>query len=261
MSHEERRAKSSHEPAWVSTPFGRRELLVAGGALALSPGWALAATTKRETAAAAALSVGYLLGSDALATPRWPVSVPLEADEERPFAAESIVVPAFSLPAGDPRLAAGSVRIRVQGLLAGPERGVTPPREIDLDVLVRDELGRQLPFHAWSYRRASGASSPIRFRSWLDEYDPLVLEVRVDGAAGDRRPTDRTAIPDSGVRRRARLTLGKEGDVPRLQAGVYFLGLTEGAWDLERYLPGEEEPFPAALASLVMTVESVGDEA
>lgn len=243
---------------WLETPFGRRELLVAGGALALAPGWALAAATQGAPVAAAALSVGYLLGSDALATPRWPVAQPVADGEARPFAAESIVVPAASLVAGDPRLAGGAARIRIQGLLAGPERGVALPREVNLDVLVRDETGHQRPFHAWRWSGVSGASSPIRFQSWLDEHDPLVVELTlaVDGseslAAGP--------APAPTARRRAELTLGTRNALAKLQAGVYFLGFAEGIWDVERALPGPGEPFPAALASIVMTVEIVDVE-
>jgi hypothetical protein len=236
-------------------PVGRREFLVAGGALALAPGWALAAATKDAPVAVSRLSVGYLLGSDLLATPRWPIAEPVAGGEERPFAAESIVVPAVSLPSGDPRLAGGAARIRIQGLLAGPERGVVPPREVNLDVLVRDENGRRLPFHAWRWHAVSGASSPIRFRSWLDEYDPLVVELGIAADATDllaRRPA-----PAPMLHRRAELTLGKQDALPRLQAGVYFLGFAEGIWDVERRLPGPGEPFPTALASIVLTVESV----
>lgn len=255
MSDERRGTEGTHETAWVSTPVGRRELLVAGGALALAPGWALAAATRSEPVAAAALSVGYLLGSDALATPRWPVAAAVAEGEERPFAAASIVVPAASLSAGDPRLAGGAARIRIQGLLAGPERGVELPRVVDVDVLVRDETGRQLPFHAWRWHRTAGASSPIRFQSWLDEYDPLVVELGI--AADDADALAGRTAPAPRLRRRAELTLGKQGAGPRLQAGVYFLGFAEGIWDVERQLPGPGEPFPSALASIVMTVESV----
>lgn len=258
MSDESRGTRETDQTAWVSTPVGRRELLVAGGALALAPGWALAAATRSAPVAASALSVGYLLGSDALATPRWPVAAAVAEGEERPFAAESIVVPAASLPAGDSRLAGGAARIRIQGLLAGPERGVALPREVDVDVLVRDETGRQLPFHAWRWHRTAGASSPIRFQSWLDEYDPLVIELAIVADATDA-VADRTA-PEPRLRRRAELTLGKQGAGPRLQAGVYFLGFAEGVWDVERQLPGPGEPFPAALTSIVMTVESVDVE-
>lgn len=258
MSEENRKATPSDEPAWVSTPVGRRELLVAGGALALAPGWALAAATKTAPVAASALSVGYLLGSDALATPRWPVAEPVAEGEERPFAAESIVVPAASLAAGDPRLAGGAARIRIQGLLAGSERGVALPREVNLDVLVRDENGRQRPFHAWRWSEVSGASSPIRFQSWLDEHDPLVLELSL--AADGVESLAGLPAPAPTVRRRAELTLGAQSALAKLQAGIYFLGFAEGSWDVERALPGPDEPFPAALASIVMTVESVDVE-
>jgi hypothetical protein len=255
VSEENRKAVPTTGSSPVSAAVGRREFLVAGGALALAPGWALAAATKGAPAAVSVLSVGYLLGSDALAAPRWPVAAPVIEGEERPFAAESIVVPAFSLSAGDPALAGGAVRIRIQGLLAGLERDVVPPQEVNLDVLVRDETGRRLPFHAWRWHRVTGASPPIRFRSWLDEHDPLVLELSLAAGTPGRRPA-----PAPGLRRRAELTLGKQDGLPRLQAGVYFLGFAGGVWDVERRLPGPGEPFPSELASVVMTVESVDVE-
>ena len=261
-----------------SLSIRRREVLLAGSALALVPGWAFAGSAIAETdpageRTAAALSVGYLLGSDGFAPPRFPVQ-PAEGDEDAPAQDGGVVVPAVSLAAGDPRLAGGGALIRLQGLYptAAAERGGKGlPDDLRLDVLVRDETGVVHPFYAWSYRRGSGAAPPIRFRSWLDEEDPLVVRIehrsrragRPAGLAGaPARGTAATPAPSPPEKRlRAALTLGTEGGLPRLQAGVYFLGLEPGIWDVERTLPGPGEPEATGLLSVVMTVESVPADA
>ncbi len=263
----------------------RREVLVAGSALALVPAWANASTAFAGAGSEVAqvvtgpLSVGYLLGSDALERPRFPVPVPApiaESGEGGGLVADGgIAVPAATLAAGDSRLAGGGVLIRFQGFypgaaVAGGLRGL--PDDLRVDVLVRDEDGVARPFHAWSYRRAAGASPPIRFRSWLDEEDPLVVEIeqRGRGVAGRaaelagrllRGDSSAKVAAPAAERLRAELTLGKRSGLPRLQTGVYFLGLGQGVWDVERALPGAGEPAVAGLLSIVMTVESVSADA
>lgn len=236
---------------FAAFPLRRREVLLAGSAVAIAPAWAFArpAGSGAESdlaAAAGPLSVGYLAGSDALLPPRYPV--PATGGEEEPPALDGgLVVPAVSLAAGDPRLAGGGARIRLQGFYPAAIASKRLPDDLRLDILVRDEMGVSRPFHAWSYRHAAGASPPIRFRSWLDEADPLVVRI-------ERRGADRARLL-------AELTLGTQAGLPRLQTGVYFLGLEPGAWDVERTLPGPGEPDAPGLLSVVMTVESVSADA
>lgn len=242
-------------------------------------------------AAGAPLSVGYVWGSEEAADV-------LRPDWWSPFRAASLVraagersiaetqrplevVPADQL-LGDPRLAVVPVRVAVLGLY--PEVDDVPGVTFDMVLTVHFHTGDPflpvVPFHAWGWRDdpAPSSGSPTRFtvpverdaglRFTLDVVQverPAALRalglgggVRAGGASRAGGAAS-AAVGRSTWRQEAVLSVGAEPGVPKLQRGVYLLGLEPNLWARPSDLPAGA--FPDELPpSLVIAVEAVEEE-
>jgi hypothetical protein len=243
------------------TLLRRRDLLVFGviGALASSLSIpAEAADLGVSELPPEPMSIGFVAGSSEL--PRldhrtWKAAAAGRLEKAKSFGSGRLrVVPARSLPLGDQNLAGGAVQIRLHGLYPR-----TPGRSIavesaDLDVLYPSPdpaFPQPLPFYAWSFRRepAPGGSPPLAFTVPLGlngELDLALTVVAEEGAAGQR------------VRRRyqAHFTADWQDDLPKLQRGLYLLGLFP-AWTSELRLPVAGERPRMDLLSLALSVDPV----
>jgi hypothetical protein len=187
-----RRSKSGKPRRAAGWRLRRRDFLLLGSAFAAVPWFArVAAAAQVETDGNASpvlepASVGYLLGSDgfsSVARLPWELGTPTVVDGvtgQDVTALPMTVVPATSLDAGEPALAAG-VRMSVRGLYPGPDGlGHTGPELARLDVLYpRTENGAsdQPRFFAWTLRRspAVSASPPVTFVVPIDSATGLVV--------------------------------------------------------------------------------------
>lgn len=197
-----------------------------------------------ERAAAAAdhfdlLSVGYVDGSDGITSLRY-APWPLAEASVRPgtarsaFAAEKVrpinVLPAESLLMGDPELSLGTVRMRVHGLHPALDASTAPLfGAAFLTVLFPPDdpqLGDYLPATPWGIRGGLHATGglPVEFPVPLrvDGGLELVLDVVRPGGRLDRFATAFTIDPAAGM--------------PKIQRGVYLLGLGPDNWARPRRL-------------------------
>ncbi len=203
------------------------------------------------------MSVGYLQGSYELASfDRLPWGDGSNLAPEA--AAELEVVPASSLLLGDQDLAGGQARLRIHGLFPDqPARVAKSFDAVDLEVLFPSPdpgAPAPIPFFAWSFRRLPGLnvsqrlalSAPIGPGGRLD----LALEIV------QRRSAAAAALLGPAPRRRLEtsFTVGWEHGRPKLQRGIYLLGLLPSAWNAPRALAAASGG-AAALCSLVLSVE------
>jgi hypothetical protein len=239
----------------------RRDFLVMGsaGLAALCLGdlvWA----EPLPAGAAFPLPVAYLEGSaqtrDLKHLPR---------DVRRPGTADKAVVhqslavvAADRVPLGDTSLVGRPLRLRIHGLY--PPAALTPKRRrelplaIDLDVIFPPPdptLPAPAPFHAWSFRngQAWNCSPPVSFVFPLDWYVYPELSMRVVPAGGGSALTMTT-----------RFTLDDEPGLPRLQRGLYLLGLQPGSWRAEGEIEKLGGRTPAELFSILISIEPEGEE-
>jgi hypothetical protein len=239
----------------------------ARAAAAVPGGGAMPGDADGEAAAPAAaiqrlpLSLGYLEGSDELENlrrlPR-DLSRLTVTRRGQTFLGARHVVPAQDLPAGDPSLVGGAVRMTVHDtypslLPNDPASAAAWPLALDLDVtfpIVGAPRGGGPVYKAWSYRRwpAEDRSARVSFLLWPDWYSDLVLSLRVipaGEAAGPRLM-------------QSSFTLGNEQGFPRLLKGAYLLGVAPGAWNNAVDLPDNPAEVPAELLSVLVTVEPEG---
>ena len=149
------------------------------------------------------------------------------------------VVPAAGLGIGDQTLAGESVRVRICGLYPGvPGAKAATVDAVTLWVLFPSpdpELPEPLPFLAWSYdRRPENVAAPLSFTLPLEIDGGLELSLSVVSRR-DRRPSRTPAGPGAGRQRRSsaavarqfatRFTVDWERGLPRLQRGIFLLGL------------------------------------
>ena len=228
----------------------RRDFLAWSAAGALTPllgGVAFAAESAVE-----AMSVGFVEGSDTL--PR------LRGTAWRRIAARSgesdigsIVVPARSLILGDQQMATETVKIRIQGLYPRlPAK--TDVVSADLDVLFPPPdpaSDRPARYQAWSFRTkpVPSASPPVGFPVPLGVDGRLLLVLTV---------TTRERGVLATHRYRARFTVDWEEGIPKLQRGIYLLGLTP-VWEREVALPPPGGEPRMDLLSVAMSVERLAD--
>lgn len=237
-------------------PTRRHFLALAVGGLAAA--W-LGAERRASAAAVAGpvddlLSVGFLDSSDDLRRFR-----PLPWQRRGPRAAPLSVVPADALVVGDSRLALDWVEMTVHGFHPDPTPRQAPFRQVDLTVYFPSAdplLPDPVPFHAWGSRRrpARSTAAPTRFVVPLrvDGGLELLLEVRDARTAAGRLPlfttyTDFTVDPEPGR--------------PKLQRGIYLLGLLPDAWRSPSVLPGAGEKPDFERTSLVVSFEPLDDDA
>lgn len=244
--------------------IGRREFLVFGLASAASSwltGWGRAATVWAEEAIGDGASVGYLLGSESFTRVDrlpWLLDGPLVES------GSWTVVPAGSLPAGEPVLAVEGIRIRIHGLVGGDAAAAGLPRMAELDVLVEPagavEGEPPLPFHAWRMVRHGDLveeSPPVSFDLLVDREDGLVLSLRVSEEPTTLRRIAGAAGTSSQETRRRTARFGLAGDAgPKLLRGIYFLGLHPGSYDAVRALHPASLPGQPDAVALVISIDS-----
>ena len=203
------------------------------------------------------LSVGHIEGSDGIRSLRRlnaTIRRPGRIDDDSPEADVFRVVPAHELPIGDTGLIGKPLRIRLHGLyppsVALHKHWRELPRRFELDVLFPSPNPETQPprrFLAWTFERRSYAwrnSQTVAFNYPIDWQALPAFELRTIGA-------DRVARSFS-----TRFTLDTESGLPRLQRGLYLLGLQPDAWatslslaDLGRALPPERHSFLIAVES------------
>ena len=197
------------------------------------------------------LSVGFLDGSDRLGRLR-----PLPWQRRRgPRAATMRVVPADALPLGDPKLVLEWIAMTVHGFHPDPTRQQAPFRQVDLTVFFPSEdplFPEPVAFHAWGSRRrpARSTAAPLRFVVPLrvDGGLELLLEVYDARAKSGRLPLLRTYTD---------FTVDPEPGRPKLQRGIYLLGILPEAWRSSAVLPERDETPDFARTSLVVSFERV----
>lgn len=209
----------------------------AGAALGAMPGLVEAALPFEYP-----MSVGYVEGSDRLAS---LADLPWRSRRE-----SGLAIAAANIPSGEPSFALELLRVRVAGFYPDwPWPAKERPNAVDLDVLFEPfdpAVPSPLAFAAWSYRRLPGRnlSPPVAFNFPMEASDGLGLRLRYEGR--DRK-TYRTATA---------FTVDTTEGSPRLQRGIFLLGLLPGVFDRERKLPGAGEPADYSLRSLVLSVEA-----
>lgn len=270
--------------------WSRRRFLQAASLASFAAALPQLARAAGGVAAGAALSVGYVLGSDEVGDPTrpawltaWRAASQSRAAGESSSAGSSPalqVVPAAEL-LGDPRLAVVPVRVAVLGLY--PELDDVPGATFDLVLTVHFDTGDpfhpELPFHAWGWRDdpAPSSGSPTRFTVPVERELGLRLSldvrqveesvglsrmlpggggVRRQGGAGTAGTAARTAWSLATT-----LSLGLESAAPKLQRGVYLLGLQAGMWEWPGELPAGAFPgeLPPSLVVAIDAAEEAGE--
>jgi hypothetical protein len=267
------RSSGSRVPA---SPAGlhRREFIALGTACAVAPlldRLAGAAPLALEAAAAPGraepISVGYLLGSDSLASLNrlpWHDGAGAAAAFPPPYE----VVPAASLSPVENAIGS-TARVRVLGLYPGlPAAGPGAPQAIRLDVLVPSPdpaVAGPLPFFAWSYRAAPQAtvSSPSSFPVFVANRGlQLALSFDTAGGATRRRLSGARSAPQSvGTTRREVVLGGDAASGGRLQRGIYLLALAPAVWERTVVLPPSPQLWASELLSVALAVDPVADTA
>ncbi|HEX2254759.1 MAG TPA: hypothetical protein VHQ65_15945 [Thermoanaerobaculia bacterium] len=246
---------SSDRPA---LPMRRRDFLC-WTAVASLAAWGARLTDAASWGAAEPLSIGYVDGSES-----WDQ---LELSGRGEEAGTLRVLPATSLPSGDPALAETLVRVGVLGLYPQRPAGTDLPLEAHLDVITTPpsfasgtELQESFHYQAWSLRQESAlvVSPRVRFGLWVNRVEGAAVALRVvtPPARGLVGRVERiTAASTTGALRTARFTVASEPELPKLVRGVYLLGLTARAFSRPVDLPPTTDPVPVELVSLVLAVE------
>jgi hypothetical protein len=206
-------------------------------------------------------SIGYLEGSQELSNLR-----KLDGDlrlltvvrRSNTFTIGRHVLPAHAMPAGDPALVGGPVRMTIHDLYPKmlPQAAADAakwPVAVDLDVaipLLEPPRGSTALYLAWSYRRlpAEDRSARVSFLLWPDWYSDLTLTARVV-------PAGARAVPRL---HQASFSLGADQGRPKLLKGIYLLGLQPGVWDEDLELPEDPSRVPPELLSVLVTIEPEG---
>lgn len=228
---------------------------VVGGAAALGSSRLLAA----PRSAFEVLSVGYVQGSQALPNLRplpWPLE-PWSGDPGLPPRALQ-VVPAAGLLMGDPELSQGVVWMRVHGLYPGLEEGISWDfQSANLIVYYPSEdpiVGDVAPAIVWGARGGSWANTgaPVGFPVPLRVDGALDLVFEVAAVSGQ---TTRL------VRYATSFTVDPIAGLPKIQRGIYLLGLAADTWTQARPLRRDRRGLanPRDL-SLVVSFEPVSIE-
>lgn len=223
-----------------------------GLALAAPP----ATPAKPVTMPAEPMSVGFLEGSDQLSLHydhmKWSIPKRMSAAE----AGSLPVLPAEGLTLGDQRLAGGDVMLTVHGLYPADPADCRGVEAIDLDVLFpAPDPAHPVParYQAWSFRRPGpNPSPPVSFRV------PLGNDGRLDIVL-------RAVCQEGGVlvqrHFQTSFTADWQQGRPKLQRGIYVLGVRPGVWGASIDLPGAKQlPRKSALCSVVVSVETIAAE-
>jgi hypothetical protein len=241
----------------------------AGAAVSWGGGLAQAAQAAQAPAATVEpLSVGFVEGSDQLSLHfdhmKWSIPRRMSAAE----AGSVPILSAVGLPLGDQRLAGGDVKLTVHGLYPADPADCRGVEAIDLDVLFpAPDPAVPVParFQAWSFRRHPGPnpSPPVSFRVPLGLDGRLEITMRTvyqgEGSGVTRRLA--TGVPLIQRRFQTSFTADWQAGRPKLQRGIYLLGVRPGIWDEALDLPGAKQRARAAdLCSVVVSVEPIAAE-
>jgi hypothetical protein len=240
--------------------LGRREFLVLSAAGILTPWLGRAAEAAVPLSGSAAIvappvpmSIGYVEGSDVLRSLR---RLPWD-DAQSAYAAtaagvepsRSQVISAIGMPLGDQKLASTIVKVTVHGFYGGAIKKRETLDAIDLDVYFPSPdpaFPKPLPFHAWSFRRlpAPNVGHRLSFNVPLGLDGGLALSLIVGqlGAPLRQRYTTNFTVDANSGR-------------PKLQRGIYLLGLGPAVWKSEATLPAYGEVARPDLRSLVISID------
>jgi hypothetical protein len=251
----------------------RRDFLVLGAVGAMTP-WLGELAHAEPTAAtqaaskAEALAVGYIAGSDQLSFHfdrlRWSVPVRISAADPGSLS----VVPAAGLPLGDQRLAGGDVMLTIHGLYPADPVDCRGVEILDLDVLFpAPDPAHPVParYQAWSFRRHPGLnpSPPVSFRVPLGLNGGLDITLRsiYQGEGRGLAQQSLTGLPFKTKSFQTSFTVDWQAGRPKLQRGVYLLGVRPRIWDQEITLPAANQRARATdLCSVVVSVEPIAPE-
>jgi hypothetical protein len=172
-----------------------------------------------------------------------------------------VVVPADRLALGDQALAGGYVEMCVHGLYPDfPPKRFESFRSVYLTVFFpppEPTFEQPAPFTAWGSLRlpARSTAAPIRFLLPLgiDGGFDAVLEVAYDLKLDQGSKSLTTVV----FRAATRFTVDWEAGRPKLQRGLYLLGLAPEVWSKEIQLPELGERPRHELCSLAVSFEPV----
>jgi len=267
------RAPLGNPPSGAPLRLRRRELLVWGGAAALWPALARPAQGQASAAGAAdvvrPMSVGFVDGSDTWrgfrAITAGALNRGIRREAGRPVEPAK-VVPATSLIAGQQELANELVRVRIHGLYPIPNPTTIRNAYLTVYFPTDDPARRRqpLPFTAWGYhsRPAPDPAPPICFVAPLGADG--ALDFLLETAPAPNQLTRRPSLPSPSVgpvggRFSTSFTVDWYAGRPRLQRGVYLLGLAPDTWSSERELPMPRagQSRPVELLSLMVSFEPI----
>jgi hypothetical protein len=228
----------------VSTPTGtnRRTFLAAGGAVVAGSlllrgelGTTNGGLATLAGAAGPRIGVGYVEGSQGATT----LAGALMAGSKR-------IVPAASLAPGG--LSNQAVSMVAHGFTPGttPDSTCTYSNVfLDAHIASPDRQGADatIPFYAWTFRRSPAPMASGQSRFVIGSSRGLRIGFSL--VASDATPS--TAV----------FTSGSERALPKLQEGVYLLGLAPGAWQSACAAPNVDDPAWGDLASMIVTVHAV----
>ena len=255
--------------------LSRRDLLTWGGAAALLPALSRAAHAQQAAGAEVVrpLSVGFVDGSDGWrgfgGVTAGTLNRGVRRQPDRPPEAVT-VLPATALISGDQTLANELVRVRIHGLYPVPNP--THVRNAYVTVFFpspESAVRREpLPFTAWGYhsRPAPDPAPPNRFVAPLGADGALDLLLEVTPAPNNpltRRPSLVSPAPGPvGGRFTTSFTVDWFAGRPKLQRGLYLLGLAPDTWSSERTLPTPKagQSRPVELVSLMVSFEPLPPE-
>lgn len=205
------------------------------------------------------MSLGYLAGSgelpDVIYLPRSilrPSTKPRSGSPAQGILNQ--VVRADSLPRGDTSLVGPPFQMKIHGLYPpgalSASRRPALPLAIDLDVIFPPPdpvFPHPARFFAWSFRRKPGwdPSPPTKFVFPLDWQALPELEMKVTPADGGPATVLST-----------RFTLDYEPGRPRLQRGIYLLGLAPNAFEWDISLAELARVAPLKLLSVMISFET-----
>lgn len=236
----------------LSRGLTRRELIALGSAAAFGAAWPEAAWASKVLGLEAPLdvpmSVGYLAGSDRLE--RLDV-LPWNVAQDQ-YAPDLEVEPALAMSLGDQNLANESVWMIVHGFYPKlPPKRIASFETAGLVVFFPSEdplAPGLLPVVACSSRRLPARSTAAR--------NCFVMPLRLDG--GLRLAAELSYLvgkKTERVRLHTDFTVDWQRGRPKLQRGIYFLGLGQGTWDGAVTLPRQGEQPRWDLCSLVVSFE------
>jgi hypothetical protein len=177
------------------------------------------------------------------------------------------VVPAEQVGLGDQEMVHTHVRLIVHGVYPSVDswwrQGI---EKVELQVLYPStdpQVADPIPFVAWSYegRPVPMPAQRVRFNVPIGADGTLGLLLRVRRVlAGSSGAATAGAAPVVARAHSAALTVDWQDARPKLQRGVYLLGLGSDTWSRSARLPSPAERQRPELCSLAVSVEPLGEE-